>query len=80
MKQKVGEIIHICCITFFPDFSNCCEAHWKTETESETKHWKNETNVMAILNITDDSFSDGGFVIDFESSLPNYLSLILITF
>ena len=30
-----------------------------------------ETNVMAIVNITDDSFSDGGLFIDFESSITH---------
>ena len=34
-------------------------------------HWQKETNVMAIVNITNDSFSDGGFFIDFESSIKH---------
>ena len=33
------------------------------------KHWEGETNVMAILNITDDSFSDGGLFLDFYSAI-----------
>ena len=33
------------------------------------EHWKNQTNVMAIVNLTDDSFSDGGLFNDFESSI-----------
>ena len=32
-------------------------------------HWKGKTNVMAIINITEDSFSDGGLFIDFESAI-----------
>ena len=34
-----------------------------------SKHWDNETNVMAIVNITEDSFSDGGLYINFESAI-----------
>tara|TARA_Y100001968_G_C19271333_1_gene674398 strand:+ start:83 stop:925 length:843 start_codon:yes stop_codon:yes gene_type:complete len=33
------------------------------------KHWDRETNVMAILNITKDSFSDGGFFIDIADAI-----------
>ena len=35
------------------------------------KHWENETNVMAIVNITEDSFSDGGRFIDCESAIKH---------
>ena len=31
----------------------------------------NQTNVMAIINITEDSFSDGGLFIDFESAIKH---------
>ena len=32
-------------------------------------HWLKETNVMAIVNITEDSFSDGGLFINLQSSI-----------
>ena len=34
-------------------------------------HWEGDTNVMGIVNITDDSFSDGGLFIDFTSALEH---------
>ncbi len=34
-----------------------------------SKHREKETNVMAIVNLTKDSFSDGGYFIDFESAI-----------
>ena len=39
-------------------------------------HWERDTNVMAIINITQDSFSDGGLFIDFDSAI-NYASLCI---
>ena len=33
------------------------------------KHWEGDTNVMAIINITNDSFSDGGLFIDCKSAV-----------
>ena len=33
------------------------------------QHWNNTTNVVAIVNITEDSFSDGGNFIDFRSAI-----------
>ena len=42
-------------------------------TNQLSKHWpkpcKGETNVMAIINITEDSFSDGGMYVDFDSAI-----------
>ena len=41
----------------------------KSPNNNWPNHWENETNVMAILNITVDSFSDGGCFIDFASAI-----------
>ena len=40
------------------------------------KHWKRETQLMAIVNITEDSFSDGGLYIDLPSAI-NHASLCI---
>jgi len=37
-------------------------------------NWQSDTNVMAIINLTHDSFSDGGLFIEFDSAI-NYASL-----
>ncbi len=33
------------------------------------KYWECDTNILAIINITNDSFSDGGLFIDFTSAI-----------
>ncbi len=35
------------------------------------EHWERETHIMAIINITEDSFSDGGFYIDLPSAIKH---------
>ncbi len=40
------------------------------------KHWGSETHLMAIVNITEDSFSDGGLYIDLPSAI-NHASLCI---
>ncbi len=40
------------------------------------KDWESETHLMAIVNITEDSFSDGGLYIDLPSAI-NYASLCI---
>mgnify|MGYP002879861592 CR=1 FL=1 len=40
------------------------------------KHWESETHLMAIINITEDSFSDGGLYIDFRSAIKHASSCI----
>ena len=40
------------------------------------KHWERETQLMAIVNITEDSFSDGGLYIDLPSAI-NHASLCI---
>ncbi len=40
------------------------------------EHWAKETHLMAIVNITDDSFSDGGLYIDLPSAI-NHASLCI---
>ena len=40
------------------------------------KHRERKTHLMAIVNITEDSFSDGGLYIDFESAI-NHASLCI---
>ena len=40
------------------------------------QHWGKETHLMAIVNITEDSFSDGGLYIDLPSAI-NYASLCI---
>ena len=49
-------------------------------TKQSIKHWPNhlgnETNVMAIINVTEDSFSDGGLFCDLESAI-NHASLCI---
>ena len=35
------------------------------------KDWEKQTNIMAILNLTDDSFSDGGLFNDFSSAVEH---------
>ncbi len=41
-----------------------------------SKKWERETHLMAILNITEDSFSDGGLYIDLPSAI-NHASLCI---
>ena len=40
------------------------------------KHWEQETQLMAIVNITEDSFSDGGLYIDLPSAI-NHASICI---
>ena len=40
------------------------------------EHWGRETHLMAIVNITEDSFSDGGLYINFTSAI-NHASLCI---
>ena len=40
------------------------------------EHWQRETHLMAIVNITEDSFSDGGLFLDLTSAI-NHASLCI---
>ena len=46
----------------------------KPSNNNWPKNWEKETNLMAIINITDDSFSDGGDFLHFSSAI-NHSSL-----
>ena len=39
-------------------------------------HWEKETHLMAIVNVTDDSFSDGGLYCELPSAI-NHASLCI---
>ena len=43
----------------------------KSSNYYRSNHWVKETNVMAIVNITDDSFSDGGLFNDVISAIDH---------